>query len=277
MQKLLVRSLSGIVYVVLILAAIFAGAVWVHALASLFAVLAVVEFEKILDRGHPQGWAQWAWRVFDVIVALAVVNLAGILYAPQWLVALMVVIVLIATLVRFTLGLYDKSQAAFTSVAWSALAWLYIAVPLACLTALYVQPGGRTIVLVMFVMIWLNDTGAFCVGSLLGRHRLFERLSPKKSWEGFFGGLACDVLAGVGAFYLFPEAGRPLWMWMVIGAVVSVLSTWGDLFESLMKRSNHIKDSGNLIPGHGGILDRIDSLLFVAVGLWVLDAIVISF
>lgn len=261
--------MSGIIYVALIIGAILAGGLWFNALASLFAILAVLEFEKILDSGRPKGWSEWVWRAFDVVVALAIVNIAAVGAFPAWLVYAMIVVIAVSTLVRFTLGLYDKGPSAFAYVAWSALAWLYIAVPLACMTALFTMPAGPSVVLVMFVMIWLNDTGAFCVGSLCGRHRLFERLSPKKSWEGFFGGLVCDILMGVGAFYLFPDVPMGIAAWTGLGVLVCILSTWGDLFESMMKRTNHIKDSGNLIPGHGGILDRIDSLLFVAVGTYI--------
>ena len=103
-------------------------------------------------------------------------------------------------------------------------------------------------------------------GSMLGRHRLFERISPKKSWEGFFGGLAFDVIASV-LFGIYASTFFGLeisvYGWVGLGVVVCLFSTWGDLVESMLKRSLHIKDSGSLIPGHGGILDRIDSLLFV--------------
>ena len=117
-------------------------------------------------------------------------------------------------------------------------------------------------------MIWLNDTGAFCVGSMIGRRRLFERISPKKSWEGFWGGMAFSIIAGIllylfgdGIFGVFDDSP---WRWVALGIVVPVFATWGDLAESLLKRTVHVKDSGHLIPGHGGILDRIDSLLLVS-------------
>jgi phosphatidate cytidylyltransferase len=126
-------------------------------------------------------------------------------------------------------------------------------------------------------MIWLNDTGAYCVGSLLGKHRLCERLSPKKSWEGFFGGLVFCIAAGIVASYILSDS---IYSFMIItislGVVVCVFATVGDLFESLIKRTLHVKDSGNLIPGHGGILDRIDSLLFVAPAVFFFYALVMS-
>ncbi len=125
------------------------------------------------------------------------------------------------------------------------------------------------VLLAMFILIWLSDTGAFCVGSLMGRHKLFKRISPKKSWEGFFGGLLFCLAAS--AFFYFYGNGvfgyLNLWQLLGMGAVVCVFGTWGDLVESLIKRSLGVKDSGSLLPGHGGILDRIDSLLLVTPAL----------
>ena len=116
-------------------------------------------------------------------------------------------------------------------------------------------------------MIWINDTGAFIVGSTLGKHRLFERISPKKSWEGFLED-CCSTLSQLSysiniVATFFSLDGLSLAGWLGLGAIATVFSTWGDLVESMIKRNLHIKDSGNIIPGHGGILDRIDSLLFV--------------
>ncbi len=131
-------------------------------------------------------------------------------------------------------------------------------------------PATRHIVLIMFIMIWLNDTGAYCVGSLLGKRRLFPRLSPKKSWEGFWGGMAFCIAAGATCYFAFNHDEVMLWgnrslsAWIGFGIVVCIFSTWGDLFESMIKRTVGAKDSGKLIPGHGGILDRIDSLLLTA-------------
>lgn len=113
--------------------------------------------------------------------------------------------------------------------------------------------------LAIFVLIWINDTGAYCIGSLLGKHRLFERISPKKSWEGFGGGLVCAILISQAFAYLLPTYSAAQWLGLSI--VVVVFGTWGDLIESLLKRQLGIKDSGHLLPGHGGMLDRFDSVL----------------
>jgi phosphatidate cytidylyltransferase len=118
--------------------------------------------------------------------------------------------------------------------------------------------------------IWANDTGAYFVGSRFGKNRLFERISPKKSWEGFFGGLALSIVAAWLNHRLFAEL--ELIEWIAVGVLMSVFGTLGDLVESMLKRSINIKDSGTLFPGHGGILDRFDALLvgipFVCCYLW---------
>lgn len=268
MKNLITRSISGIIYVGLIIGAIFLGNPWFLVLTALFAVLAVNEFENILNQGLPRNWAAWVCRILDLAAALVIATIPAMLgMLPHWLTASGTVLIICYLLVRFTLALYDKGGDAFRSAAYSVLALMYIAVPLAMLNSIYTM--SMPLVLATFVMIWLNDTGAYCVGSSMGRHRLFERLSPKKSWEGFWGGLAFCVASGIGAKYLWPQLDFGLVGWMLYGAMVSVLSTWGDLFESLLKRTCGVKDSGKLIPGHGGILDRIDSLLFVSMGTFV--------
>jgi phosphatidate cytidylyltransferase len=113
----------------------------------------------------------------------------------------------------------------------------------------------------VFVFLWVNDTGAYCVGSLLGRHKLFPRISPGKSWEGSIGG-AIFVLAAAWAISTYLDGEMlTLWAWLGLGLVVVIFGTWGDLVESLFKRTLGIKDSGNILPGHGGMLDRFDSSL----------------
>ena len=116
------------------------------------------------------------------------------------------------------------------------------------------------------MFIWLYDTGAYCVGMLLGRHRLFERISPKKSWEGVIGGIIACVAGAYVTNYWFDEFFQvpDINVWVGLSVVVAVFATFGDLVESLIKRTVGVKDSGNILPGHGGILDRIDSLLLVA-------------
>ena len=120
----------------------------------------------------------------------------------------------------------------------------------------YTSTTTPLLLLTVFVAIWANDTGAYLAGSTFGKHKLFPSVSPKKSWEGFFGGFVASIIAAGLLLGWKPSS-------LVFGAVISIAATWGDLFESMIKRQVGVKDSGNIIPGHGGILDRIDSLLLV--------------
>ena len=165
--------------------------------------------------------------------------------------------------------LYAKEKDPLNDWAYTMMPQLYIALPLSMINVLAFPSAGAysfVLPLSIFVFLWLNDAGAYCVGSLLGRHKLFPRVSPGKSWEGSIGGavlvvggaaLVCHLL-GV---YAPGQSNLALWQWAGLGLTVVVFGTWGDLVESLLKRTLGIKDSGNVLPGHGGMLDRFDSTL----------------
>lgn len=126
----------------------------------------------------------------------------------------------------------------------------------------------------IFIFTWINDTGAYCTGMLFGKHRLFERISPKKSWEGSIGGGVFSIIGAIVMAHLFPF--MPISIWIGLALTVVVFGTLGDLTESLLKRTIGIKDSGNILPGHGGMLDRFDSTL-MAVPAAVVYLYIISF
>jgi phosphatidate cytidylyltransferase len=168
----------------------------------------------------------------------------------------------------FISGLYAKRQDFLTCTASVFLGQLYIALPLSLLNLLAFPITGTYypgLILALFVFIWINDTGAYIVGSLFGKHRLFERISPKKSWEGFWGGLLFTLASSFLLARLAPAIS--LYHWIAISLIVVLFATWGDLIESLMKRTLQVKDSGNILPGHGGLLDRFDSLLLAVYGV----------
>ena len=169
--------------------------------------------------------------------------------------------------------LYLKQEDPIHDWAYTMMSQLYIALPFSLLNALafHFSPQGFTtfdpvLPLSVFVFLWLNDTGAYICGSLLGRHKLFPRISPGKSWEGSIGGGFIVTAAAVGVWYLTDQYGVNQFQlsalqWAGLGLTVVIFGTWGDLVESLFKRTLGIKDSGNILPGHGGMLDRFDSSL----------------
>lgn len=142
---------------------------------------------------------------------------------------------------------------------------IYVALPFALLMTLYLRStDGYYYLLPIFVLVWFNDTGAYFIGSLLGKHKLLERVSPKKTIEGTLGGVIGAVLGAL-AFYYLGYGLMSLVEWLIFGAVVGISATMGDLYESFTKRQYGTKDSGWIFPGHGGVLDRVDSLLVVSV------------
>ena len=163
--------------------------------------------------------------------------------------------------------LYLKRANPAGNWAFAVLSQLYVALPFALLNilAFHYSPAEGSVSynpilpLAVFVFLWLSDTGAYCVGSLIGKHRLFERVSPKKSWEGSIGGGIFAIASSFVFAHFWPI--MPVWQWAGLSMVVVVFGTWGDLTESLLKRQLGVKDSGNILPGHGGLLDRFDSAL----------------
>ena len=161
--------------------------------------------------------------------------------------------------------LYLKKEHPLNSWAYAMLSQIYVGLPFALLNVLAFQSNGIgseylfILPLSIFGFNWINDTGAYCTGMLLGKHPLFKRISPKKSWEGSIGGATLSVAASFALAQFFPIMSTAAWVGMSL--VVVVFGTWGDLTESLMKRHLGIKDSGNILPGHGGMLDRFDSAI----------------
>lgn len=263
MKNLIIRALSGAVYVALIIGSILFGGHWgFPVICCLFAFLGIIEFQK-MSRPDMHEYSQLLG--VDILIGISLPCVVCSIIFPVWetfgIIATIVLIILIP--LRFVAQLYSQNKEPLRHIAISIMSVVYIALPMA---AAIIISFDKSLLLLMFALIWLNDTGAYLVGCTIGSHRLFPRHSPKKSWEGFFGGMIFTIVAAYLAKTLLPEyfANYDYIMLIIFAIIVTVASTWGDLFESMLKRNLGVKDSGNLIPGHGGILDRIDSLLFVA-------------
>lgn len=170
----------------------------------------------------------------------------------------------------FVVELLGNSKTPFSNVGSYLIGTFYIAVPF---TLLGLMSKNETLhmysplrVFGLLLLIWTNDTMAYFIGSQLGRRKLFERISPKKTWEGTIGGCICTVLVAWGLSFVIKDF-TPT-QWLVLGAVAAVFGTLGDLVESMLKRSVGVKDSGNLLPGHGGLLDRFDAFIFALPFFW---------
>ncbi|MCH5307525.1 MAG: phosphatidate cytidylyltransferase [Prevotella sp.] len=266
MKNLIVRTITGIIFV----AAIVASFMRPEAMVLLFGIitgLTVWEFTGLVNQRPNITVNRFISTVAAVYFFYAMTYFCSDVYAG---VAKSVVFIpyLITIIYLLVAELYMKQEDPIADWAYTMLSQMYIALPFSLLNVLAFNAtpqGGVTfntlLPLSVFVFLWLNDTGAYCVGSLLGRHKLFPRISPAKSWEGSVGG-AVFVLAAAWAVGEYLDNGMLSTLaWMGLGLVVVVFGTWGDLVESLFKRTLGIKDSGNILPGHGGMLDRFDSSL----------------
>ncbi|MDR0412238.1 MAG: phosphatidate cytidylyltransferase [Dysgonamonadaceae bacterium] len=261
MKNFLLRTLTGIVYVVLIVFGVVFNNYTFSALFSIVTVLCLREFYGLINAQKKIKINLWYNCLGGFLLFISTNLYAAGIFSPVVFCAYLayVIILLISEL-------YEKQQDPIAHAAYIFLGQFYIALPLSLLNLLVFSPSeaGAAVyypvfVLALLVFIWINDTGAYLIGTLFGKHRFFERISPKKSWEGFWGGLLFTVASSLVFAYFKPDI--PCYHWIGISLTVVVFGTWGDLIESLMKRTLAVKDSGKAIPGHGGFLDRFDSLL----------------
>lgn len=276
MNNLTLRAISGFVYILVIVGAIISGPIPFILMTTVFACLAMAEFNQMAHINEPIGDKSTAIFAVDIAGVMLVTALPAIGFNFGYGVLATMAVFSAYMLTRCVIALFDRRSTSLRECMKSMMGIMYIGMPLLILNLLYIYDLSNTswLVLVMFAMIWLNDTGAFIFGSRFGKKKLCERLSPKKSWEGFYGGLLCCVLCGIAVSFTTDITPFNTFHWIMLGALVCVFATWGDLFESLIKRTVKVKDSGNIIPGHGGLLDRIDSLLFVAPATFIIYYII---
>lgn len=266
MKNFIVRTITGIFFV----AAIVVSFLNAQAMVALFALvtgLTIWEFTGLVNDRPYTSVNRFISTVSGVYFFFA---MAG--YNSGMTPATVFIPYLVSIVYLMIAELYQQAKDPINNWAYTMLSQVYIALPLSLLNVLAFRSNGYNIEysylapLAVFVFLWLNDTGAYCVGSLMGRHKLFPRISPGKTWEGSIGGALLVMAVAVVIWHFttlfgYNDLGLNMWEWAGLGLTVVVFGTWGDLVESLFKRTLGVKDSGNILPGHGGMLDRFDSSL----------------
>ena len=266
MKNLITRTITGIIFV----AAVVASFLRPEAMVLLFSIvtgLTIWEFTGLVNEREDVNVNRFISTVAGVYFFFAMTYFCSDLYggAAKSVVFIPYLVTVIYLLIA---ELYLKHPDPIQDWAYTMLSQMYIALPFSMLNVLAFTATNNGVVtfntllpLSIFVFLWVNDTGAYCVGSLLGRHKLFPRISPGKSWEGSVGGAVFVLAAAYAISYFLDDRMLTLPQWLGLGLVVVVFGTWGDLIESLFKRTLGVKDSGTILPGHGGMLDRFDSSL----------------
>lgn len=253
MNETLKRALSGAVYVILLLGCISYSKESLALLFGVFLVIGVYEFCKIVR--------------INVLVSLAIATVA---YFFLWnhydhlFAKTVITTISILTSIKLLLYLFNTEKTGFSQATNYSLLLGYIIIPfiLVNYVAIGIKGYNPKILVTILILIWTNDTFAYVVGKNMGKTKLFPSVSPKKTIEGFAGGMIFTVISSVLLSKFFIES-KILYIWIIIAIIVSIFSTLGDLIQSKFKRVAGIKDSGKIMPGHGGILDRLDSIIFV--------------
>ena len=261
MKNLIVRALTGIIFVVVLISAICIHPIFFLILFCIITGLTLWEFGGLVkhyENANLQRTVNMLGGVYLFIATFVHANglTDGKIFLPY---LLFIMLTMIAEL-------YYKAPNPINNWAFTLFAQIYCAGSFSMLNFIGAEPGTPGVmsytplfIMAIFIFVWLDDTGAYLVGSLIGKHKLFERISPKKSWEGFFGGLILALASSQAFAWFAPEINRM--NWLGLAATVVLFGTWGDLIESLLKRTLGVKDSGNVLPGHGGMLDRFDSVM----------------
>lgn len=263
---LLERLLTAIIFAAVMVGGIYGGKISFLILFALITCLCLWEFLSLVLTGKAK---QDRIRKFLGIVVglvpyiLESVYLLGFSNSPRQYIVLSSFALFLLIFLIFIYELFSKSEKPFNNLAFIVLGMIYIGFPFALLNFIAIKQGiyYPNIVFGLLLVTWCSDTGAYLVGSMIGKTPLFARISPKKTWEGTLGGAVITLLFAWLLSYIIPELS--LVNWLVLSLIIVIFGGFGDLIESMLKRSFQIKDSGRLLPGHGGILDRFDAFIFM--------------
>lgn len=255
MNNFITRTLSGLLFVILVAGSILISPYLFVIFFALVSGWAVNEFHVLTNKQKDVNVNLWLALGGALLLFICSFLFAlGQFHYPIYSIYGFYLILI------FVYELYRKNNNPIHNWAYFILGQVFVALPFSLLNFILFINGWQPLVLLaVFATIWVNDTGAYLVGVTVGKHRLFERISPKKSWEGFIGGAVTSLISAY-AFSLFiPQLS--LLEWLIFSEIIVIFGTFGDLLESLLKRTLEVKDSGNVLPGHGGLMDRFDSML----------------
>jgi phosphatidate cytidylyltransferase len=254
------RAITAFFFTIVMLGSILIDAYTFSAFYLLLSLLALLEFYKMVKIGGIR-----PHRNIGILVATIIYLITVAYHFFQFeLKYLLLIIPLVFSV--FIAELYKKNKIPFANISYTFVGFIYITIPFCFFYSLGFLMDfdnySYHFPLAFLLMLWGNDTGAYLFGMKLGKRKLFERHSPKKSWEGFFGGVFTSLVVAVAIAYFFTEV-EPM-VWAGMATIIACFGTLGDLVESMLKRSLDVKDSGSFLPGHGGFLDRFDGLLIAA-------------
>ncbi len=270
------RAGAGIIYILVILLGLLGGRFSFLAVFGAILGSGLFEFYRMVEKDTSHAIS----KIFNIVLGV-IIFISVFLYLEGIYTYLLPVCILIYLLILIASAIFLRRHDILHGIIYSVFGQVYITMPLSLLMFISYSPNvaGNEYdwvpVLALFVFLWVNDTAAYFIGSLIGKHKLIEHISPKKSIEGFIAGILFTMLASLIFARLYP--GFSVAFWMGLAIVVSLFGTLGDLFESLIKRTCNVKDAGDLIPGHGGILDRIDSLLVAVPAVFLYLILFLSF
>ena len=255
MSESLIRALSGAVYVVLLITATLFSQNSFLILFGLFLIIATIEFCDLIQLN----------KLYAILISTAMFFLFSFFKVTIMTKNFLILATLFVS-IKLIYLLFNKSKIKLDKTSKYVYLIGYIVLPLIILTKIPTNIFGvefkPEMIISIFILIWINDTFAYIIGKSIGKNKLFESISPKKTVEGFIGGLLFSLFASIIISIYFLK--MPVYFWIIIALIVGVFGTIGDLIESKFKRNANVKDSGTIMPGHGGILDRLDSVIFVA-------------
>ena len=258
MKEIHIRTLTGIFFIVAVIGSILVHPLVFFIVFSAFTYVGLAEFLKLSPVADTPAKNSLYFASGMLIYFLTALMGLGYIHLQ------FAYLLLLVFFFTFIFELFNKRNPSRDRIGSWFTGFIYISIPFGLMSSLFITPnveGFRTDILIgLFIIIWSSDVFAYLVGSWIGKHKLFERISPKKSWEGSIGGLVFAMLAAYLLSLFYKQFS--LAEWLIFAVIVVVFGALGDLVESMLKRQAGVKDSGTLLPGHGGVLDRFDAVLF---------------